>query len=161
MQTRAHHSVQVGIFSPASESEQADLTSGPSSQSGRSRPQRWSALLQSIPGLYPSLAGVATVQAIPLTPQRQPDDVDPHLPHNLPDITLLVMSYEEAIALTASELEQLRAYLSQGCTVLVEYDEQDVLVGVEAFKHVQQTELRWRSGRLAFAFRRRDAAGIS
>ena len=136
-QTRAHHLVHVGVFSPSSVSEQASPAPAQSSQSSRSLPQRWSALLQSLPGLYPPLAGVGTVQSIPLTPQRQPDDVNPQLPHNLPNVTLLAMSYDEAIALTSSELEQLQVYLAHGCTVLVEYDNRDRLKYLDSLNTIQ------------------------
>ena len=47
------------------------------------------------------------------------------------------MDYEEAIALTNSELEELQAYLVQGCTVVIEYDDQDVLKYLNSLKTVQ------------------------
>ena len=47
------------------------------------------------------------------------------------------MTYEDAIALSPHELAQLQAYRSQGCTVVIEYDDREALEHLKSLKTVQ------------------------
>ncbi|MEM9212748.1 MAG: hypothetical protein AAGD25_00095 [Cyanobacteria bacterium P01_F01_bin.150] len=62
VQARANQLVQVGVLSSSIASASSSLC------------QRWSSLLQSLPGLYPTLAGSPIVQPITLTPNQQPNN---------------------------------------------------------------------------------------
>ncbi|NER83207.1 MAG: hypothetical protein F6K42_27380, partial [Leptolyngbya sp. SIO1D8] len=87
---------------------------------------RLTALLQAVAGLYPALAGSTTVQKISLAPEDTTGgsrETANQAEDNLPEVTLLVMPYAEAIALTEAEIERLQTYIARGSTVLIEYGE--------------------------------------
>ncbi|MEL7399045.1 MAG: hypothetical protein AAFN68_00575, partial [Pseudomonadota bacterium] len=159
VQKRPQYPVEIGV-----------LDSPGSDRQGTTLEDRLTALLQAAEGLYPALAGTTAITKISLkgksarsrvaAPRKregqtsgqisgQTSDQTPQAsrpveiaPSQLPEMTLLVLPYVEAIALTEAEVERLQTYLARGTTLLIEYaSDENTLLHLQALCTVQ-TELQ-------------------
>ncbi|MEO0535645.1 MAG: hypothetical protein AAF215_17455 [Cyanobacteria bacterium P01_A01_bin.123] len=111
VRARSQQPVQVGLISEQQDSPLRD---------------RLTALLKAVGGLYPPLAGPTTVQAMSLVRDEtaaQAREEAANADVDLPEVTLLVLPYAEAIALSEAEIERLQTYVAHGSTLLIEYAE--------------------------------------
>ena len=121
VQTRSQPLVQVGLIG---QNQQAPLR------------DRWEALAQSVGGLYLPLAGAITIHLLSLTGSES---------RNGSEMTLMAVSYADAIALSEAERERLQTYLNRGGTLLIEYADAQAgrtpLCNLQAVKAELQTAL--------------------
>ena len=121
VQLRSQQPVQVGLIS-----QQQDTPLY----------HRLTALLKSVAGLYPSLTGPTTIQAIALVEDERStptQDDETSAQSQLPAAALLVLPYAEAIALTEAEIERLHTYVTHGSTLLIEYAD-----NLDSLSHIQE-----------------------
>lgn len=122
LQMRSQHPVQIGLIHQPPDSLLRDSLT---------------ALLQAVIGLYPPLAGATTVADVALTSATTPSS--PSTTTLASDYTVLFLLYEDAIALSDSQIEHLQHYIAWGSTLLIEYaGEQDDAPPLSELQTVQE-----------------------